>query len=579
MIQLRDYQEEAVQAHFRYFDSHSEGNPLFVIPTGGGKSLVSAWFIKTVVQAYPDERILLLTHVKELIEQNYAQLLRIWPDAPAGIYSAGLKSKELDRPITFAGIQSFHRVAHKIPPPSLVLIDEAHLFGKEDDTMYRKTINALTAANPDLRIIGYTATPYRLSGGMLHTGEGRIFTHIAYDLPVKRLIAEKYLCRPVVKHVERIIDTTGIASRGGDFVQGDLAKRVEQSLEAVEASVDEAVKISREQNRKHWLIFACSIAHAEMIYGKLNGLGVHARFVHGGTPSEDRAEFVRQAKAGEITALINVGVFTTGFDWPACDALWLMRPTQSTGLFIQMMGRGLRIAPGKDSGCLVLDYGENIERHGPIDAVSPKNAGDPKRLKTCPECASDVAVKLETCPDCGADLRRKMCRTCRATMPIAEIVCPECESDPASEPPRTQLENVARVTREASTAEALSSGKTPPKPPPEWLDVEDCSLYVWKKPGSQDSVRVRYSCGYREISEWVCPAHGGYATTKFRKWWTKMGADMPFPVTAEDTVRRCGEVRMPSRILVARDGKYDRVTEYDMTPRANFTIADEDLPF
>lgn len=113
MIRLRDYQQSAIEAIYGYFGRH-DGNPLAVLPTGTGKGFVIAAFVARAIRDWPDTRVLIVTHVKELIAQNYGEMLRLWPDAPAGIYSAGLNKRDLHAQILFAGIQSVHKRAYDI---------------------------------------------------------------------------------------------------------------------------------------------------------------------------------------------------------------------------------------------------------------------------------------------------------------------------------------------------------------------------------------------------------------------------------------------------------------------------------
>ena len=141
-LELRDYQRKAIDALYSYF-ADKVGNPLVVLPTGTGKSVVIAEFVRGAMEAYPDTRILCLTHVKELIAQNFAALLRLWPAAPAGLYSAGLNSRDLRSPILFCGIQSVHSKAYAIQQCDLVLIDEAHLIPRASGTRYRKFLAQL----------------------------------------------------------------------------------------------------------------------------------------------------------------------------------------------------------------------------------------------------------------------------------------------------------------------------------------------------------------------------------------------------------------------------------------------------
>lgn len=546
-MELRDYQTECVEAHFKYFASHRDGgNPLFVLPTGSGKSVVQAEFLRRVFLAWPDSRVLLLTHVKELIRQNHERLLALWPESPTGIYSAGLKSRVHKNRITFASIQSIYRIADRITPPELILVDECHLISRKGGSMYRTLIQTLSEKNPRLRIIGYTATPYRLDGGYLHEGEDALFTDVAFDLPVKKLIVLGYLSKLVTKRVEHVIDTAGVATRGGDFVASELDAAAVENLDVVNAAVTEAVEVCRRENRKHWLIFACGIAHANLVLGKLLDLGIEARAIFGETHHDEREETIDLAKSGQLTALVNVGVLTTGFDWPACDAIWFMRPTQSTGLYVQILGRGMRIAEGKQN-TIVLDYGRNIERHGPIDMVTPQvRGGGAPPLKVCPSCDSYVAAAAKTCPDCGY------------AFPIPEREKP-----------------VARHDGEASTLDAISTGE---KPKPEWIDVEDMTAQVWKKQGSPDSVRVDYWCGLRRVSEWICPGHEGFARKKFVQWWDKHHGEKPVPDWAEEAVARIQECDRPSAILVGKDGKYDRVFDFEVYVPGP-PIPEDELPF
>ena len=222
MITLRNYQSAAVAAVYDYF-SENDGFPLVVVPTAGGKSLILSDFIKSACHDYPGTKVIVLTHVKELIAQDYAELLSYWPQAPVGIYSAGLKKRQLDKQILVAGIQSIHSKAYDLPHPiDLVLIDEAHLIPRNSNTMYRKFIDHLRLINPYVKIIGFTATPFRLDSGRLHEGEGALFTDIAFDIPVTKLITDGYLCPPVSVSSMTQIDTSAVHTRGGEFIAGEL---------------------------------------------------------------------------------------------------------------------------------------------------------------------------------------------------------------------------------------------------------------------------------------------------------------------------------------------------------------------
>lgn len=177
----RDYQEYAINSVFKYFEDGNVGNPVICMPTGTGKSLVSAEFIRRVCTQWPGQRVILLTHVKELIEQNYDKLMQIWSTAPAGIYSAGIGRKETMFNITYAGIQSIHRVAHEFGHVDLIIVDECHLIPTKSNTMYRKFIDLLKRVNPHLKVIGLTATAWRVGTGMI-TDDNGFFDDICCDM-------------------------------------------------------------------------------------------------------------------------------------------------------------------------------------------------------------------------------------------------------------------------------------------------------------------------------------------------------------------------------------------------------------
>ena len=168
MICPRPYQRAAVDA---IYDSWRQGveSGLVVIPTGGGKALILAMLIREIQEAWPGTPMLILTHVKELVEQDYAETLGYYPECRAGVFSASLGRKELHAPVIFASIQSLDKHVHKIsPPPEIVIVDESHLIARESTTRYVQTLTRLKAMYPNLRTIGLTATPYRLGTGWLH---------------------------------------------------------------------------------------------------------------------------------------------------------------------------------------------------------------------------------------------------------------------------------------------------------------------------------------------------------------------------------------------------------------------------
>jgi DNA repair protein RadD len=527
MIELRPYQSAAIEAIYAYF-AENAGNPLIVLPTGTGKGLCLASFTSRAIADWPDTRILIVTHVKELIAQNHAEMLRLWPDAPAGIYSAGLNKRDLHAQILFAGIQSIHKRAYDIQRCDLVLIDECHLCPRTSDTMYRRFLGDLATINPHLKVIGFTATPYRLDSGLLHEGDGALFTDIAYEAGVAEMIAQGYLCEVVPKRTATQLDTTGVGSRGGEFIAGQLEAAVDIA-EVTASAVDEIV--NHGADRGSWLVFCSGVRHAEHVRDRIQGRGYACEAILGETPSAERDRVIAAFKRGEIRCLTNANVLTTGFNAPGVDLIAMLRPTKSVGLYVQMIGRGTRLANGKDN-CLVLDFAGNVERHGPIDRIDGrKRKKDDEEgtapVKTCPDCQTIVHASTRLCPGCGYEFP----------------------------PPQPDL------SRTASTSAILSSQIRP-----EWVTVSGVSYHRHEKPGSPASLRVEYACGLASHREWVCFEHTGYARQKAVQWWQKRLPDRRVPHSVAEALGLSDQLPVPARISVRPQGRYTEITGYEFAP-------------
>jgi len=400
MLSLRPYQREAVQSIYDYFGKE-KGNPLVVLPTGSGKSLVMADFIKGVMSADPNHRILVVTHVKELIQQNFQELLSIWPEAPAGVYSAGLNSRNTHARVLFCGIQSIHNKVKQLEWAHLIIIDEAHLLPNSANTRYRNFINDMLRYNPRMKVIGLTATPYRLGTGSLHKGKDALFTDICHDTSVLDLIDQGYLAPLITKKTEAQIDVSDVHKRGGEFIEKELQAAVNKEA-ITKAAIKEVIDYGK--SRRSWIVFASGVDHAKNINEEIASYGIKTACILGSTPKAERDRLIQAYKRFDLQCLVSMGVLTTGFNAPSVDLIANLRPTQSAGLYVQMCGRGMRKAPGKRN-CIVLDFAGNIERHGPIDAVTieDRKSDEPGEapVKACPECGSFVKIQDMQCPDCG----------------------------------------------------------------------------------------------------------------------------------------------------------------------------------
>lgn len=405
-MQLRDYQQWAIDAVWRWL-SENDGHPCLVLPTGAGKSHVIARLCRDALQGWPSTRILMLTHQKELIGQNAEKMVQHWPGAPLGIYSASLNKKQIGNPITFGGIQSLRGKADLIGHVDLVIIDEAHTVSHKEQGGYRDLLAALTAINPALRVIGLTATPYRLGHGMI-TDKPALFDGLVIpkdtdgnDIDVAWLIERGFLAPLRSKPTSTTLSVAGVHKRGGDYIESELQRAV--NTPDLNAAIADQI-IAAAGSRRSWLVFCAGVEHAVAMAKVLGARGITTAVVHGGTPQAERERILADFKAGRIQAITNCSVLTTGFDSPNIDLIAMLRPTMSAGLYVQMAGRGLRLKEHTDH-CLVLDFAGVVRQHGPIINVEPPNkrgegTGDAP-VKTCEHCQEINHASARNCVNCG----------------------------------------------------------------------------------------------------------------------------------------------------------------------------------
>lgn len=397
---LREYQQRAIDMLYAWFEAGGRGNPCLVLPTGSGKSHIVAALCKDALQNWPETRVLMLTHVKELIEQNAEKMRLHWPGAPMGIYSASIGKKQLGEPITFAGIQSIRTKAHMLGHIDLVIIDECHLVNHKDEGGYRHLLGELTAINPALRVVGLTATPYRLGHGLI-TDKPALFDDLIEPVSIEELVFKGYLATLRSKVTKARLDTSGVHKRGGEFIESELQAAVDTD-DNNQRVVREVIDLAGD--RKAWLVFCTGVKHAQHVAEVLRQHGIAAECVTGATPKKERERILADFKAGRIRALANANVLTTGFDYPDIDLIAMLRPTMSASLYVQMAGRGMRPKSHTDH-CLVLDFAGVVETHGPITNVQPPKRGRDGNgeapVKVCDNCGELCAIAVATCPACG----------------------------------------------------------------------------------------------------------------------------------------------------------------------------------
>ncbi len=510
---LRPYQAQAIDATLDWFADGKE-KPLVVLPTGTGKSLVQASLIKTIINEHPHVRIICATHSQELVSQNHDEIMSIWPDCPAGIYSSGLKRRDAHKQVLFCGIQSVYSKASTLGHADLVIVDESHTISRKSESMWGQFFADAKAINPNVQIMGLTATDYRLDSGNLvpHTFDG-----VAFEYSVIDAIKEGYLCEIVSAKVQTHLKTTGVQKRGGEFVAGALERAVDTDP-LTRACCEEIIAFGAD--RQSWLVFSSGNAHAQHITDTLISMGVEAKCVTEKTPREERKQIVADHKAGRLKCLVNNMIFTTGYNNPRLDLLACMRPTQSQGLWVQICGRGMRLYPNKQN-CLLLDFGHNLDRHGPIDKIRGKegnlSSGDGEApLKQCPKCFEPVYAAVRCCPACGFEFP----------------------------------ENELNITTKASDAAVLSTQIVP-----EEYNVLSVQYKHHKgKDGKPDSMMVIYNTMSGQIREWVFFDHPSGSTPykKALKWARERGV---YDKIGLDTALTTNWPK-PVTVTAIKDGKY-----------------------
>ncbi|CAE6912612.1 COG1061 DNA or RNA helicases of superfamily II [Vibrio sp. B1ASS3] len=453
MYTLRPYQADSVKAVIHYFRKHSTP-AVIVLPTGAGKSLVIAELARLA-----KGRVLVLAHVKELVEQNHAKYEGY--GLKGSIFSAGLGRKETDQQVVFASVQSVVRNLDSFKNQfSLLVIDECHRVPDEKTSSYQKVITHLRELNPGIKVLGLTATPYRLGMGWIYqyhtrgqvrTEEPRFFRDCIFELPIRYLLDENFLTPA------RMMDAPVLSydfsqlkpANTGRYKEAEMDMVIDKAKRATPQIVEQIIQYAKE--RKGVMVFAATVRHAQEIHGLLpEG---ETAIVIGDTPTPERDAIIQSFKNREIKYLVNVSVLTTGFDAPHVDLIAILRPTESISLYQQIVGRGLRLSEGK-SECLVLDYAGNS-----YDLYQPE-VGDPKPDSTseiitipCPACGfnNNFWGKLDSngfllehfgrrCQGyfeddetgerehCGYRFRAKYCGECGADNDIAARICHECDA-------------------------------------------------------------------------------------------------------------------------------------------------------
>ncbi len=571
MYKLRDYQQQAVNKTLEYFRK-KRAPAMIVLPTGAGKSLVIAELARIA-----KGRVLVLAHVKELVEQNYEKYQSY--GLSAGIFSASLGKKDWDQKAIFGSVQSVARAPDDFFQDfSLLIIDECHRVAEEGSTQYQEVIKKLSERNPTLCVLGLTATPYRLGlgwiyeysqAGELKTDKKRFFKQCVYDLPLSYMIKHGYLTNPVKVDIPvTCYDFSELTDRDRMYTLAEVEEVLKSQQRLTPFIIKNIIDITERFRRRGVMIFSSSVKHAEEIMSYLpDG---DARLVLGDTEMANRNQIIEDFKKKKFKYLVNVSVLTTGFDAPHVDVIAILRPTESNSLYQQIVGRGLRLSEEK-SDCYILDYtGMQHDIYDPeISDKRPAKDTVPVKV-TCPACdfendfwgrvdhdgyvvehfgrkcrgATQDAKTMEITP-CGYRFRLKLCHVCAAENDITARACERC--------------NAVLVDADAKLKQAKLSKHG------HVLTPESITFEERKDKNANPYLEIRY---YDQDAQYVSEAHFFSNPSSIKKFNINfLRSHLRRPEIAvkiqspQDVIRHKNLFRLPSFVIARKQEKFWKITE------------------
>ncbi len=571
MYKLRDYQQQAVNNTIKFFQK-KRAPAVIVLPTGAGKSLVIAELARIA-----RGRVLVLAHVKELVEQNYEKYKSY--GLSAGIFSASLGKKDSEQKAIFGSVQSVARAADDFFNDfSLLVIDECHRVAEEGTTQYQDVIKKLLDRNPELCILGLTATPYRLGLGWIYeysqTGEiktdkKRFFKQCVYELPLSYMIKNRYLTIPVKVDIPvTCYDFSELMEKDRMYTAAEVEEILKSQKRLTPFIIKNIVDITERYHRKGVMIFSSSVRHAEEIMTYLPA--ADSRVVLGETEMNERNEIVSDFKKKKFKYLVNVSVLTTGFDAPHVDVIAILRPTESNSLYQQIVGRGLRLSEDKQD-CYVLDYtGMGHDIYAPeISDKRPRKDTVPVIVQ-CPACsfennfwgymdddgeliehfgrkckgATQDPNSFEIKP-CGFRFRFKLCHNCGSENDITAKACEKCDA--------TLIDADAKLKQAKLSKNAHV------------LTPDKITFEERKDKNSNSYLEIRY---YDFDAQYVSEAHffsNPSSIKKFNINFLRSHLKRPELAvelqTAQDVIKYQRLFRLPSFVIARKQDKFWKITE------------------
>lgn len=520
---LRYYQRESIDATFSYWQDN-DGHPLIDLATGTGKAMVNGVLMQEIRAGWGDMRLMSVTHVQEIVEANYKEFVGVDPFAPAGIYASALGRRDTRAQMLFGQMQSVYNKAQSIGHVDVLLVDECHMIPTKDTTMYRTFIADLMAINPDMKMVGLSATPYRLDSGRLDEGDDKLFDRVVYTYGIRQGVDDGYLTPLSSKPLSTNYDVTGVRTSMGDFKASDYRAAVDS--DGLNRLVAEEV-LDVEGHRNKALLFFRGVEHCARMRDEFQRRGRRVEMVHGGTPNGERRRLINALKSGELWGICNDNTMSTGTNVVGIDLIVDGYRTKSAPRYVQRAGRGTRVVypPGFDPeavdaearraaiaghikpNCRYMDFAGNIKEHGPVDMIEPRRPGKGQGeapIKICPNCFEENHASVRECRLCGHEF---------------------------------DIEEKPRFEARSDTAPILSVTTA------EWLPVRNRRFRYHEKLGGLPSVRAEFTSGLTTYKTWLCPQHTGFAKSKADRWWRQHGGAVPFPASVDEWLSRAAELR------------------------------------
>lgn len=571
MYKLREYQQEAVDNTVKYFQKKREP-ALIVLPTGAGKSLVIAELARIA-----KGRVLVLAHVKELVEQNHSKYTSYGLEA--GIFSASLGKKDFNQKAIFGSVQSVARAPDEFFNDfSLLVIDECHRVDEDGDTQYQDVIRKLKERNPKIAILGLTATPYRMGLGWIyeysHIGElkteqPKFFKQCVYELPLSYMIKNKFLTVPVKVDIPvTCYDFSELSEKNRMYTMAEVEELLKNQKRLTPLIVKNIIDITERFNRKGVMIFSSTVNHAKEIMEHLPEN--EARVVLGDTDISERDAIVEDFKQKKFKYLVNVSVLTTGFDAPHVDVIAILRPTESNSLYQQIVGRGLRLEPGK-TDCFILDYtGMGHDIYTPEIADKRPSKDTVPVLVPCPLCgfensfwghvdcdgdliehygrkcrgAHQDPFSMKITP-CGFRFRFKLCHACGQENDVTARACDQCEAvliDADAKLKQAKLSKNAHIlTPDKITFEERTDKNTNPYLEVRYYDADAqyvSEAHFFSNPSSIKKFNINFLRSHLRRPE--------------------LAVDLQTP---KDVVKYQKLLRLPSFVIARKQDKFWKITE------------------